>query len=187
MRRILFISGQAGTGKTTLARHVAHLLKKDMYIPVFLKFADPLYDLHNVIYQKLYEYGVPTPPKPNRILLQLLGTEWGRNTISEDMWVNIIRPRIDKTLEIPNTVVIVDDVRFPNELAMTFKYEMCRVMLTAVAMVRKNRAEKWSDKDHVSESAISPTDKHFDLTFDTTNSFLEDQAVRTYEWMKQKK
>lgn len=42
--------------------------------------------------------------------MQTLGTEWGRNVIGEDVWLNAWKRTIQEGL------VVVDDVRFPNEL-----------------------------------------------------------------------
>lgn len=183
MKRVLFISGPQGAGKSTVARRIAHLVKDEKYIPVLMKFADPLYDLHHAIYAKLQEYGVPIPKKPDRALLQLLGTQWGRRAMSEDFWVNIMRPRIDRALDIKNTIVIVDDVRFHNELFMPISLEVCRVRLNASKEARRNRAEKWGDESHESETTLDQ-ETRFHLIYDTTNAYLEDVAVKIWNWMK---
>jgi hypothetical protein len=44
-----------------------------------------------------------------------LGTEWGRNTISNDIWVNLARHRIEES---DHKIFIIDDVRFDNEAKM---------------------------------------------------------------------
>lgn len=45
-----------------------------------------------------------------RYLAQTLGTEWGRDLIASDLWVNLV-------LKNPNLppLVVIDDLRFPNE------------------------------------------------------------------------
>ena len=53
--------------------------------------------------------------KTPRELLQLLGTEWGRNSIYEDIWVNLWSIKVSKLLQEGRNVV-VDDLRFPNEM-----------------------------------------------------------------------
>lgn len=45
-----------------------------------------------------------------RHMAQTLGTDWGRNLIDKDLWVNLVIAAKNR----PNLVVI-DDVRFPNE------------------------------------------------------------------------
>ncbi len=53
--------------------------------------------------------------KSPRQLMQLLGTDWGRHLIHEDMWVMAAKKRLD-ALEDFN--VVFDDVRFENEAKM---------------------------------------------------------------------
>lgn len=183
MRRVLFISGPMGSGKSTVARTISRLASRDHMQPCTLKFAEPLYEIHDAAKEILARYGYEFPTPISRSLLQTLGTEWGRKQISEDLWVNCIRPRIDTLLCHPSTIVIVDDVRFPNELALALQYESCRVRLTASEDARRNRAEKWGSQQHESETSIT-TGSQFDLYFDTTYSQLEDVACQIWDWMR---
>jgi len=50
-----------------------------------------------------------------RYCMQTLGTEWGRECISENFWVNLTMHAVDNLLSVSQPVVI-DDVRFPNEV-----------------------------------------------------------------------
>ena len=52
--------------------------------------------------------------KTPRYAMQTLGTEWGRNLIGEDVWVDVWR---EQTLGVLNKGghVVTDDLRFPNE------------------------------------------------------------------------
>lgn len=56
-----------------------------------------------------------------RYLMQTLGTEWGRNTIDERLWVNIAEARMEKLLK-GGKQVVIDDLRFPNEFTMLKKH-----------------------------------------------------------------
>ena len=47
----------------------------------------------------------------SRYLLQTLGTQWGRDCVCEDIWIRAWKARVAKFDR-----VIVDDVRFPNEI-----------------------------------------------------------------------
>jgi hypothetical protein len=51
---------------------------------------------------------------PRRIW-QTLGTEWGRDLIHPDLWVEIVRRQINTTTA---KTIIFDDCRFPNEAEM---------------------------------------------------------------------
>jgi hypothetical protein len=49
-----------------------------------------------------------------RRLLQTLGTEWGRNCLGQQVWVDCWRLQASRTLCRAH-MVVADDVRFPNE------------------------------------------------------------------------
>jgi hypothetical protein len=48
-----------------------------------------------------------------RTLMQTLGTEWGRNTLDQDFWINCWKEKVKSC----GSLVVADDVRFPNEAA----------------------------------------------------------------------
>ena len=52
-----------------------------------------------------------------RMAMQTLGTEWGRNTIWSGIWLNLWRTEVEALLKAQKRVV-VDDLRFPNEVAL---------------------------------------------------------------------
>lgn len=54
-------------------------------------------------------------PLSPRVMLQTLGTEWGRS-VDEDLWVSCLLMRSAKTIEAGAPGVAVSDVRFRNEL-----------------------------------------------------------------------
>jgi hypothetical protein len=64
------------------------------------------------------EFGGKTP----RFLMQTLGTDWGRNLIAGDLWIDILHIRVISALAAGHGVV-VDDMRFPNEFGL-LKYTM---------------------------------------------------------------
>jgi hypothetical protein len=49
-----------------------------------------------------------------RAALQYLGTEWGRNLIGDDLWLNAWRHALDTECD-SDDVIVADDVRFSNE------------------------------------------------------------------------
>lgn len=53
--------------------------------------------------------------KTPRELMQTLGTEWGRGMVHEDLWAKVAKSRIEWLMSHGKSVV-VDDMRFPNEL-----------------------------------------------------------------------
>lgn len=50
-----------------------------------------------------------------RHLMQTLGTEWGRQSVNQDIWIKILNLRLEKYLKTLN--IVIDDMRFPNEAA----------------------------------------------------------------------
>lgn len=52
--------------------------------------------------------------KTSRFILQTVGTDWGREIMYPDLWVDVACAKIDRYLA-RGYNVIVDDLRFPNE------------------------------------------------------------------------
>ncbi len=123
-------------------------------------------------------------------MLQLLGTEWGRKTRGEDIWVNAALADVDKFTMKVNTagkkpVFVFDDCRFHNEI-FAWGGEAFRVRLYAPEECRKERAEKWREAtDHPSEIGLDEvTDTYFNVVVNTTQdkdnvrAMLVDEVVR---------
>ena len=115
--RIIGISGPAGSGKDTAAKLIKSLLPAMDY--QLTSFADPLKIMLSkglgITARQLYgdekEVIDPRYGCTARHMMQTLGTEWGRNTIDQDIWVKSLENRI-------NTLGgnwIIPDVRFESE------------------------------------------------------------------------
>lgn len=100
-----------------------------------------------------------------RYLAQTLGTEWGRNQVSYDLWVNVALNNPD----LPRFVVF-DDVRFPNE------YNKLLEAGGQVWMVRRPSARIVTP--HTSESLLDAKD--FDEVIYNTGSH-EDLKSKVHE------
>lgn len=183
MKRLLLISGSMGAGKTTVARHVRKYAQEDGYMPASLKFADPLYEIHDAAMEILQRYG-HNVKGVDRTFLQILGTNWGRRCLGENFWVDLVTPRIRALLSHPKSIVVIDDVRFPNELAIASQFPSLTVRLEASEEARRNRAEKWGSTVHESELSLDAS-SGFDVVFDTTSSYLEDLGRQLWKKMKE--
>lgn len=153
MKTVILISGKMGSGKTTTAEALARVFNANgIQFPAMAKFADSLYAMHNFLLNFMErETGVPRAKKDGK-LLQMLGTEWGRGTFGDDVWVNILKRRVEESI---HQVFIVDDCRFPNELAMTGNFKTFKVRLEASRDVRRARCDSWRDNEnHPSETAL---------------------------------
>jgi hypothetical protein len=121
-RRVIGFTGKAGSGKSTAARHLIeqHGFRRG-------KFAAALKDMIRtllryrgvdaVTVERMVEGDLKEVPTPHlngrtpRHAMQTLGTEWGRNCIDENLWVDT---EMDATAALP--AVVFDDIRFQNEV-----------------------------------------------------------------------
>lgn len=107
------LAGAAGSGKTTLAKALEARGFK------IIAFADPIYEAVSAIVglpvaalqqREIKEKPLEWLGRSPRHLLQTLGTEWGRDSISQTIWIDIALHRAE---HFPD--VVIPDVRFDNE------------------------------------------------------------------------
>jgi len=108
------------------------------HFPEYVERAD---NLHSI----LWSDKVKSP----RTMQRLIGTDWGRNSISEDVWINHLKKRMGKK----KNFFAIDDVRFPNEL------EFLRKKKFHIVQIVTSRPPI-ADEFHESESHI------YELDFD---------------------
>lgn len=123
---LIGITGSAGSGKSTAA---LYLSQQHGY--THFKFAGALKEMLRTLLdlvgeteiERMVEGDLKEVPAASlmgntlRHAMQTLGTEWGRDKMGADFWVDICRQRVVKALGAGERVVI-DDVRFENEAAM---------------------------------------------------------------------
>ena len=120
---VLLISGKQGSGKTTIANDLVERLRKKKIHVTVVKFAGIIYNMHDMLWRELNKYGYVLDVKKDGRLLQILGTEWGRDTVDTDIWANIAHDEImSSTMAKKNHLFIIDDLRFENEFDV-FKSE----------------------------------------------------------------
>ena len=157
---VLLISGKMGSGKTTTANALTEyiLSKRKNILPVTIRFASVIYEMHDAIRAIQDKYSIPKTESKDGLLLQLLGTEWGRQSIGANVWVDALKANMKKTSEhfremFPNEfkiLFIVEDTRFKNEFD-AFP-DAFKVRLEAGREIRKSRCESFRDReDHPSE------------------------------------
>lgn len=174
MKRIVLISGKQGSGKTTLAR----LLQEELAHVCLMKFADPLYAMHDAVYSTLSTYGVKKPQRPDGTLLQLLGTDWGRVCLGPDIWSSIAAARVSEALCGGSAIVVIDDLRFPNELTAFDRSQTLLVRLECPEATRAMRAEKWRNlTSHPSEIGLDEF-QGWDLVFSTSGNVTPEDICR---------
>lgn len=172
---VILISGKMGSGKSSLANNLQIEFLKRGFTPRMLKFADPLYDFHGEIRLLLKGYDPQNTlnydyNKKDGNLLQLLGTEWGRDTVDKNMWVKLLISRIKQMPA--NHIKIIDDCRFKNELSIpknSFE-KVVSIRLECDVEIRRKRCEMWREKDnHPSETDLDEWARkpHFNYIFNT--------------------
>lgn len=118
---LIGLHGLARTGKDTAAAYLAA-----HYALLSYAFADPLkaalanmFSLTGAhIEGDLKELPLPAIGKSPRQLMQLLGTEWGRNLVHDQLWLLLAEQHIANQLERDQTRysgIVIRDVRFENE------------------------------------------------------------------------
>ncbi len=179
---IVLISGKAGSGKTTLAKSLIKNRDHAKYpMARQIKFADSIYVLQEYLLNKMEKFTGKPRVKKDRVLLQLLGTEWGRNTFGPNVWVDIVRREVNDlqkykpSKEGQRYLVVIDDARFENEFLAFL--DALKVRLECPAHIRELRAESWpTNNEHPSETGLdhfTVTGK-FDMQLFTDTSTTED-------------
>jgi dephospho-CoA kinase len=155
---IIGLCGAEGAGKSSVARRLAAVHAAEI-----IPFAKPLKDM-------LIALGVPpeslygTPEqkeepldilcgKSGRYAAQRLGTEFGRNLIGPDIWVNAWTERVISSRA---PTIVADDLRFHNEA------ETVRVLGGFVICVRNTRAAV------VDRNKAHPSQRWWDIRSDFT-------------------
>ncbi len=149
---IIGLTGKAGVGKST----IANILVKD-YGYRCVPFAEPLKDMlaaigltHDELYGDKKEVVNPNYGVTPRHMMQTLGTEWGRNLIGEDVWVEAWCRCLYRRYQ--NDNIVVDDIRFPNEVGRV------RALGGKIVNIHGDLYLNEATAKHVSESLELPRD-----------------------------
>ena len=124
---LIGLTGVAGSGKTTAAT----LLVESVPNVAEVRLSDPLKSMLEVLLNEYFGhpvdwndrewkeaplFHVPGNPSPRK-LAQTLGTDWGREIIHPNLWVEATSAEIRRQMALHQDVV-VSDVRFDNEAKM---------------------------------------------------------------------
>ena len=153
---LIGLCGAAGAGKGSVA---ARLVAEYGFLE--MAFADPLYEAASVItglpVESMKDRATKEKPlatcggKSPRQILQMLGTEFGRQMIHEDIWVMRTMLAVLSARRANRHGVVITDVRFDNE-AVAIREEggvIFEVVRPGAACLAANAAS------HASEAGIS--------------------------------
>lgn len=171
--KLIGISGSAGVGKSTAAQYLSQ-----QHGFVHLKFAGALKAMLRTLLaltgeaeiDRLIEGDLKEMPPPAlgfrtpRHAMQTLGTEWGRDCMGENFWVDICKQQIQREIMLEQNSVVVDDVRFENEAAMIRSLGGKVIRLTGRGGIKQG---------HISEAGVRG-DLHFinDRSMQDFHNFL---------------
>jgi len=171
--KVIALYGLKGTGKSEVAKFLT-----SQYGYKTVKLAYPLKLMLKVLYgyagvdfdsaQKYLEGEwkervVPQFGVTGRSMMQTLGTEWGRDCINQDMWLNMAVSKI-KALNNIGIPIVVDDLRFKNEMLRLISDCGAKTVKIVRDGVIKSDA-------HISEGGLDT--HHFEVTINNSSS-LED-------------
>lgn len=169
-----------GCGKSTA---ISALQKSITGATVFnVKFAQPLYDIQEYAYNRIKgAYSKPEGFVKDRKLLQWIGTEWGRDTISKSLWTDIWQKEVSFILNATDAVVVCDDVRFDNEA------ELIKSMGGKIIRISSDRGAEKAEGgvgivNHSSEGGVNL--KYVDYLVENNGSLEEYKYQLTYLYNK---
>jgi hypothetical protein len=131
------------------------------------------YNDFNLFYERYKERKEPILKTSIRHMMRTLGTEWGRNCIRENFWVDIAEERIKRSCA---SIVVFDDMRFPNEYEMLKKHgaRFIKIIRPDVAPPKRSLFRRFLEmlrivkKPHVSDGALEGF--YFDLVIENTGT-----------------
>lgn len=146
MTRLIALTGYAGSGKSTVARHLVN-----SHGFTLVKFAGPLKQMMRCLGLGDREIEGDLKEQPHPVLcgrsprwaMQTLGTEWGRDLIGSNLWVNVAMEGAQLVLDQGGSVVI-DDCRFENEAAAVraLRGEIIQIVRPGVEPVNSHASEE---------------------------------------------
>ena len=178
---ILSLSGYAGAGKDTFAAFLIQDFGFKRYafadtLRTALEILDPgvvAWGQYTSLRRLVRTYGWEVVKRDHpevRKMLQVLGTEVGRELLGEDIWVEATFKKIKAE---GAERVVITDCRFPNELAW--------VKVSKGSSVWIDRPGTGAVNGHSSESALAGID--FDYTFINDAQSLTEMRQRVSEFV----
>lgn len=161
--QLIGLTGQAGCGKDTIARFLCDTQEFRQ-----IALADPIRDGIEAMFRISREFLVDRDLKERslrqvfgfdkspRQLMQTLGTEWGRNMIDPNIWLNIAKTKIEFNKRLSATKnlhlngIVVSDIRLEGEA------KWLRAQGGIIWHIRRPNNPRFTAPGHVSEIPVEP-------------------------------
>lgn len=166
---LIGLAGLARYGKDTAAQHLVNNHNFQCYA-----FADPLRDgLMHILNLSPCDFEgdrkelpLPAINRSPRELMQLLGTEWGRNLVHPDLWLILAAQNLDLLARTHDSAqgFVVSDLRFENEAAF--------IRDRGGIVVHLKRSDAKNVNPHASEAGIAYQNGDWMLTNNSTAEAL---------------
>ena len=193
--QIIGITGKAQAGKSTTASFLEQKIKDKGYTPIRHAFAKPLKEIANQIYPDMDFYNNKETVdfyynRSPRQVLQILGTDIARS-IYHNTWVDMTERIIldlsaKLTAEAPPTVVIIDDIRFPNEYNMLSelhnKHDIQFTFLSISRGEKQKNWKRWFTRVHESEKHHIVLQKYADIILENNTTLSEYNQKLELAW-----
>lgn len=170
---IIGIAGHARAGKDTIAQII-----QQEYRCMTYAFAEPLKAMLRAIGLDEQDLNGWRKDETNndfqatpRYIMQTLGTEWGRETINDNIWVMAAAKRIKQmNRSQPDATIIVTDVRFQNEADFVRQHGF---------LVHVTRPiQRIAGREHRSENPVGIQDSDLIIINDGSLEDLREEALR---------
>jgi hypothetical protein len=180
---LIGLAAPAGAGKDTVGGYL-----EDQYSFCALGFADPLRDMLGALLQNidvdgawmversLKEERMAVIGRSYRELAQSLGTEWGRHTVRQDLWVRIAAHRVAQIHALGSNAVLTD-VRYQNEADW--------ITAQGGTLVRIYREDAQPVRLHSSEQLLHCIECDHELHNNGSKATLFEQVDRILEQLRQ--
>ncbi len=172
MNKLIGLTGGMGVGKSTALSIIAKANSKVELV----KFAQPLYDMQEFIYSRIGSVIKRDESfTKDRKLLQWLGTDWGRDSISKTLWVDIWRSQVQNLFDF-GCPVVCDDVRFDNEAETVRSMGGIVIEITSKHAAARINTQAGIAK-HASESGLSRNLIDFSIENDDTLQAFQEKLL----------
>lgn len=156
MTQLIGLHGPARSGKDTVGAMLIedYNFEKLSFASYIRQFIADILGISLLELEHVKDEIDPTLGVSPRVMMQTLGTDWGRNMINQELWVIALETKLRKLLPTA-TGVVITDVRFENEAGMIRKLggNMWHITRPTAAPVAA----------HISEAGIRPDDTDCEL------------------------